>query len=268
MSTPSSARSARVAVPSGLPVARRVSIRDLFHVRAFDDLTTAELPRRSAAAKGSREPAVGIEVITHCTPDACVDGVRDAASGSVLVAAALSADDRAALSASDGAWLERVARTAYVSARFVSLYIAESSYTGGAHANNVLTCATFDRRTGREVTLGDVLVGAPHLRARVQALLDHPNLAIDVLGEPLDGPGFTLSSGLLFEQATGRRSLERRRARSRPDPDQVLAALTVPPSPTACSRCKVGRGWAENGARCSEQFRAAQGHDACTRVAS
>ena len=65
----------------------------------------------------------------------------------------------------DAAWLggegftgdlERIIWITAVTPRHVSVLIGQSEYTeGAAHANNSLRCATFDRQTGREVSLFD-----------------------------------------------------------------------------------------------------------------
>lgn len=180
------------AGPVSAPLARRVWISDLERKsapRRHAFPSTAMLGRRSKKNEGSRRVAPGFELSTRCSGNACVDELRELAAGLVLVPAALTADDREVL-APHGSWLERRLWLASATDRFVSVYVAESSFPdGAAHANNSLSCQTFNRKTGRQVTLADVLPDASRLTARVQALIDDPERALEVLGDSLESGG-------------------------------------------------------------------------------
>ncbi len=134
-------------IPSGVNVVR---IDDLPGARPRSDIpTTAMLGRRS---KPGSTTAQGMTVITVCGETYCTDGLRDERSGSLLVDPAPTPDEREV--ERQGGWLERVLRVVYVSEDFVSLYVAESSLSAGAaHANNRLSCTTYDRHTGHALPL-------------------------------------------------------------------------------------------------------------------
>jgi hypothetical protein len=90
----------------------------------------------------------------------------------------------------DGAWLERVLRVVWENDKLVSVYVAESEFSGGAHANNKFRCRTLDRQTGRALTLHDMFPSssAELLIAKVNALFD-ANTAMEVLGHDLETDG-------------------------------------------------------------------------------
>jgi hypothetical protein len=181
-----------------------LSISDLPDLRApGPGPTTAELARRSSADEGTSEVGPGIAIVTHCIGDSCVDGLEDTATGAMLISAALSADEMALVGTDGSGWVERVVRVSYVSDRYVSAYIAESSFSGGAHANNVLSCATYDRAKARPAPLADVLGGAPHVLPDVQALLNDEDLSMEVLGTNSEGGLVVRGDYLLTQGARG-----------------------------------------------------------------
>ncbi len=205
------------AGPASTPLARRLWISDLEREsapRRHASPSTALLARRSKTNEGSRRLAPDFELSTRCSGNACVDGLREPGAGLPLVSAALTADDREIL-APQGSWLERRLWLASATDRFVSVYVAESSFSGGAaHANNSLSCRTFNRKTGRQLTLADVLPDASRLTARVQALIDDPDRAVEVLGDSLDSGGVDASGsqltarGFIVKPVPGRKTTD------------------------------------------------------------
>lgn len=177
----------------GTAFARRLAIADLEGVEPPPPgpaPTAAGLGARSGPAK--RELPGGIVVETRCGDGWCVDGLS--VRGKVLVAPKPTADEARWLR--NGS-LERVVRVDWWDDAFVSAYVAETSFeAGAAHANDALRCRTFDARSGRTLTLGDVLPPrfAALVLAKARRLLADENLAIDEVGEALSsGGGYELS---------------------------------------------------------------------------
>lgn len=148
-------------LPPGEPLdlsllGRRVSIADLPAISAPASSvdTTAMLATRGEPA--SAVEIDGLRFPTGCGPGYCVDGAALIASDRPLLRAEPDRIDRAVLRA-EGAWLERVVRPASQTPDTVSLYVATSSYSGGAHAQNELRCSTFARSSGRPIRLDDLL---------------------------------------------------------------------------------------------------------------
>jgi hypothetical protein len=161
-------------LPPAPPISVEVSIDDLADIvtpsHAFP--TTERLGSCVGLAMSAREDA-GVRITTSCVSGSCVDGAADGASGRTLLAPTLNADDRDVVRGGGG--VERVVRVAFATPEYVSLYVAETTMSpGAAHANNSLTCRTFDRHSGRELRLGDILTapGARRVVAAAQALND------------------------------------------------------------------------------------------------
>lgn len=163
-----------------------LGIADLEGVVRASGVTTAMLGGR--AHDSEIELPGDLRVVTRCGAHGCVDGL--VAGRRTLIPAALAAAEEKALRDGDGYFLERVVRVPWSDERHVSAYVAESELSGGAHANNHLSCRTFERAGGRALMLADVLPprSAALLLAKVQALLDDPNAAIDA------GLGFDAST--------------------------------------------------------------------------
>jgi hypothetical protein len=112
------------------------------------------LGRRHEATNEARPG--GIQIQTRCGANWCVDGLS--VNGRSLVAPVLTPGEARSLGERTS-WRERVLRISWQDESFVSMYFAESEYSGGAHANNILRCRTFDSRNARAITLRD-LTGA------------------------------------------------------------------------------------------------------------
>lgn len=172
-----------------------VSVSALDGIVPPTGITTAMLGQRQADAVVDDD--AGLRIVTRCRGHACVDGLT--LNGRVLVKPELDAAD-AAVYRQGNAWMERVIRVVWPGQGRVSIYVAESEYSGGAHANNSLACRTYDTKTGRMLRLRDVMPAASARRVmtRVGALLSDVNRGIDVLGEivpegySLDERGFRL----------------------------------------------------------------------------
>jgi hypothetical protein len=137
---------------------RIVSISDLPDLHPPTGVTTAAVGQRRSG--GTVELGGGLQLVTRCGSNAawCVDGlIHDRRT---LISPYLSFEELQVYDPGHGggdAWLERVIRVAAHDDRFVSLYVAESEYSGGAHANNSLTCRSFDAMTGNALALFDVI---------------------------------------------------------------------------------------------------------------
>lgn len=124
----------------------------------FNPCTAARVRKRLQPPDGVRERVEDLVVTSRCAEDSCFDGLRDLRTGRELIPTEPTAGEREVLAAPG--YLQRVVRIATVSERYVSLYLGDSSYSGGAHANNGLVCATYDRRTGRPLKLSQVVPAA------------------------------------------------------------------------------------------------------------
>lgn len=198
-------------------LARRLAIADLEDVVLPSGLvpTTAALGERHQP--GRRELPGDLVVETRCGESWCVDGLS--VRGRTLLAAEPTAEERRWVRRG---WLERVVRVDWWDESFVSVYVAESSFVeGAAHANNALRCRTFDARSGRALSLRDVLPArsAALVLAKARRLFED-EVAIEELGHALDfGPGYELRSDGFRLARTDRHGGER--------PEIILCAQGV-----------------------------------------
>ena len=181
-----------------------VSIKDLPNiVRPTSVITTAALgdrhwrePAGVGYRNGERLVSVetqGVRIATTCGDDWCVDSAIDVASGRAFVKPGLGSLE---IGADPRASVERVIRVAYATPRYVSLYIARTEFTG-RRPYNTLTCRTFDRKSGRELRLRDLIPAAAAKRVIAQAeKLKDEMTAIDELGAAL-----SLARATFSEQA-------------------------------------------------------------------
>jgi hypothetical protein len=113
--------------------------------------STARLSSRASAAEEPREDRgsveAGVELWTRCRGGSCVDTLLDTRSGLTL----LDAEGLGEILTEEGHWLERRAQITQANHHLVSALVAESSFTGGAHAVNDLRCQTWDRSSGASV---------------------------------------------------------------------------------------------------------------------
>jgi hypothetical protein len=176
---------ASVATDELTGLARVLSIEQLEGIIRPEDAGSG--PSTTAALHGSAYPAEltlpdGVRIQTRCGEGWCVDGLF--INGKELIPAAPDRERAKAFQGSGGKWV-RVIRVAWQDSSFLSIYIAESSFTAGAaHAVNAFQCRSFDIKTGRGLSLGDVLPlqSAKLLRTKVRALLHDPELALQELG--------------------------------------------------------------------------------------
>jgi hypothetical protein len=163
-----------------------MSIPDVVDQAPSGGPTTAMLIRR--ASPGVRTLPNDLQVETRCGANWCVDGL--ASADHVLLPAEPDAEALEGLAEPD-AWLEQVVRVAWQDERYVSAYVAQSEFSGGAHANNILQCRTFDVRSGRALSLQEVLppAAADGLLARATRFVD-PDPARDGPAPDIDASGF------------------------------------------------------------------------------
>lgn len=168
--------------------ARRVKVGQLEGVETPSGITTAELKRRTASRE--QEVGPGIRIITRCSDNWCVDGLQ--VDGRTVIAPSPSLEEKKVYQ-SEGEWLEQVIRVAWESDRYISIYIARSEFSGGAHANNTIICRTYRRAGGKLLSLEDVLpaVSANRLLNKARDLFNEDK-AFDVLGDSLNAQGFEL----------------------------------------------------------------------------
>ena len=119
---------------------------------------------------------------SHCDEHGCVDGLFD--HGKTLIAPRRDAEEQ--FDRGVPFQLERAVHVVDRSDDKLSVYVATSEDSGGAHANNALHCRTSSRTTGKQLRLREVLSprSAALVLAKVRILFD-PMRAIDETGESL-----------------------------------------------------------------------------------
>lgn len=160
---------------------------------------------RRGPLQGAAPEQGGVSVPRRCGPGWCVDGLVDQASGRVILEPQRTRDEGAS-QGGPGGWLERAVKITTSDDRTVSAYIGSAWWSvGAAHRNTELACATWDRATGRRLTLADVMppTEARALLRDIEALLADPNESIDRLGDTLVPDCVDCSpsrTGVLFER--------------------------------------------------------------------
>lgn len=164
--------------PAHAPVLAVVrGISEAVEVPPPSGITTFQLPRRGLDAELPIVDALAVR--TRCDRHGCVDGLVDRTK-------TLIAPKRYEVFDSEAFVLERVVHVADVTADKLSVYVATSEYSGGAHANNDLECRTYRRKTGERLRLRDVMPArsAALVLAKVRALFE-PERAIEGVGATL-----------------------------------------------------------------------------------
>ena len=210
------------------PAVEAVGLRELVPQRPWDSPSaprpTALVRDRTEPPGGERERLGDVAVVSRC-PDSesCLDGLLDGRTGKYLLAPVPTRDEREVLAAPGT--VQRVVRLVAVSRRYVSVYLGDSTLSSGAaHANNSLDCATYSRRTGRRLTLEDVV---PPARART--LRRQARALVADAAERHPGVPTALAPRSFLLDATGTRvSL----CTARWDSDTVLR-ITPPAAPAA-----------------------------------
>jgi|GEM_PF-3182507 len=160
--------------------------------------TTAMLRARSLPPSGRREQVGTIAVATECGPGYCSDGLLDLSSRRVLVATMPTAAERESL-AGPGTF-ERALKVAYSGDSYVSVYQGYTEFAGGAHANNELSCATWDRRGGRKVSMSDIVS-----HRQVKSLEERAVAALEDFLTETGHPRYTLDEeSFLYDEANQR----------------------------------------------------------------
>lgn len=145
-----------------------VELRDLVPQPPWDSprvpRPTALVRERTEPPGGARERMEEVAVVSRCPRDgSCFDGLMDGRTGKLLLAPVPTREEREVLEGPGT--VQRVVRLVAVSRHSVSVYLGDSTLSAGAaHANNSLGCATYSRRTGRRLTLEEVV---PRRRARM-----------------------------------------------------------------------------------------------------
>ena len=129
------------------------------------------LPGRNRLAEGRKPSLAGLAIQTRCGERWCTDGIEDLAFDRTPIPAGLRAGDQEILDAPG--WLERVLLPVAAPGSRFSVLEGQSDFSGGAHAQNELTCRTLDRNSGRELSLEALLgeAAAALQRASVQQRL-------------------------------------------------------------------------------------------------
>lgn len=194
----SGASTASTGAPEDGRRARLVRLSELIPTPPSAVPTTAMLRSRTMPPSGQREQVGDIIVTTQCGPRYCTDGLRDSRSGLDLIPTTLSAEENELVAAS--AELERAVRIAHLEESYLSAYKGFTEFSGGAHANNELTCGTWDRRTGRKVSLSEVLPPA-----EASALKQRAAVALQEFLEETGRPRYTLDElSFLYDGARQR----------------------------------------------------------------
>ncbi|MCP3100460.1 hypothetical protein LZ198_16445 [Myxococcus sp. K15C18031901] len=159
--------------------------------------SSAMVRERSEPPNGERERRGELVVTARCGGSFCVDGLKDLGTGRDIIPLSLNADERRILAA-PGA-LQRAVKLVSVDERHVSVYLGETEFSGGAHANNTLECATYSRRDGRRVKLSEVVP-----RAKAKALLQEAVSKMESFQEVHLLPGYRFRpDGFLLDERAG-----------------------------------------------------------------
>ena len=96
-----------------------------------------------------------------------------------------------------GCWeLETTADTVHVSPKSVTVKVETYAYTGGAHPNSNLSFYTFDRATGRMLTLEDMVADTTALLGVVESAFRHQQKLLPEVN--LEDQGYFLRDGHFF----------------------------------------------------------------------
>ena len=119
------------------------------------------------------------------------DAQTDVAKAAALLAADYNATYIDALS---GCWeLTGKADTTFTNPKLLTIQFESYAYTGGAHPNSNVSLYTFDRQTGRSLTLNDLVADTTALRRVVeQAFRTHQELKPQ---DNLEERGYFLQNG-------------------------------------------------------------------------
>jgi len=168
--------------------ARLVRLNELIPTPPSPVPTTAMLRPRSMPPSGRREQVGDIIITTQCGPHHCTDGLHDTRSGLDLMPTALTVEENEFVAAS--AEFERAVRIAHLGETYLSAYRGFTEFSGGAHANNELACGTWDRRTGHQLRLSEIV---PPTEAR--ALHQQALVVLQEFLEETGRPRYTLDEG-------------------------------------------------------------------------
>jgi hypothetical protein len=165
---------------SGHVLGRVVDIFEAVDVPHPTGVTTFSLPQRTGDA--ALDVGDGVAVRTLCDDHGCIDGLFE--HGKTLIAPRREPDEQ--FDRGTPFELERVVQVVDRSDDKLSVYVATSEYSGGAHANNALGCRTYSRATGRRLRLRDVMPprSAALVLAKVRVLFD-PIRGLEETGELL-----------------------------------------------------------------------------------
>jgi hypothetical protein len=134
------------------------------------------LRSRSLPPSGYREQVGDIAVTAHCGPGCCIELHELSAT------------------------FERAVRVATVTSHYVSVYQGFTQYSGGAHANNSLACATWARGTGRQVRLSEILP-----LTEVKTLRERATIALQDFRDETGRPPYTLDEESFLYDEEARR---------------------------------------------------------------
>ncbi|GAB2533096.1 DUF3298 and DUF4163 domain-containing protein [Spirosoma aerophilum] len=96
-----------------------------------------------------------------------------------------------------GCWeVKTMADTLHASPKALSVRYETFSYTGGAHPNSSVSIYNFDRKTGRTLTLGDVVSDTTALRNLVESIFRKQQEVAP--GKNLEEKGYFLHDGQFF----------------------------------------------------------------------
>lgn len=186
--------------------AGEASVHDVLGT-AFEALAAVPVPRRPPTAAGENPTGSAFSqyaVTTACGENYCTDGLaatHGAATDTVVVGSALTADDREILGADTlNSWLERGIKVLHVDDKLVSFYRAEAWFSdGAAHSNAELSCHTYRRAGPASLTAADgkhipapvrTSIAAVFSERETQAVLDGVQWFFEDQGlEQTDTPG-------------------------------------------------------------------------------
>ncbi len=197
-SPPDAPAAAPVPEPAPQAQVRLVRLDTLLPTPPSSVPTTAMLRPRAPPPSGQREQVGEVAVMTQCGSGHCVDGLRDLRSGKTLLATTLTPDEEELVATS--ATFERAVRIAYVGEAHLSAYQGFTEVSGGAHANNELACATWERQSGQRVKLSEVVP-----EAEAHALTERASEVLQEFLEETGHPRYHLEEASFLLDSENRR---------------------------------------------------------------
>jgi hypothetical protein len=160
--------------------------------------STAMVRARTQPADGVRERQGDIAVVSRCEAQTCLDGLRDLRTERELIPFAPTRDEKETLDGQGS--VQRVVKLARASDDSVSVYLGSTSTSEGSKSTNRLACVTYNRHTGRPMSLKHAVDPK-----QVPALMLRAGKKLEAFQQERGLPAYRLSQdGFLRDTSSGR----------------------------------------------------------------